>query len=112
MMYNRLKNTVPGIIFLTLTTSVIAQSNNYWSWSFNTHSALLAGSVVGGSAGPSAIFYNPAFIDKENMPSLSLSTSMMSLQFYNIDNMAGDGIDANKMFFKIQPKFLSYVLSR
>ena len=110
-MYNRLKNTVLGIMFLTLTASVVAQSNNYWSWSFNTHSALLAGSVVGGSAGPSAIFYNPAFIDKENMPSLSLSTSMMSLQFYNIDNMAGDGIDANKMLFKIQPKFLSYVLS-
>lgn len=110
-MYHRLKNIVFGIIFFTLTTSVIAQSNNYWSWSFNTHSALLAGSVVGGSTGPSAIFYNPAFIDKENMPSLSLSASIMSLQLYNVDNMAGDGIDANKMLFKIQPKFLSYVLS-
>ena len=85
-----------------------SQSDNYWSWNFNTHSTLLAGSVVGGSAGPSSVYYNPALIDHENLPSLSLSASIVSLQFFKANNIAGDGLDADKFFFKIQPRFLSY----
>lgn len=86
------------------------QSDNYWSWNFNTPSALLAGSVVGGSAGPSAVFYNPALIDHEKVPSLSLSASIISLQFFDAYNIAGEGIDANKFIFKVQPRFISYIL--
>ena len=70
------------ISFSSLIT-VQAQSDNYWSWNFNTPSTLLAGSVVGGSAGPSAIFYNPAINDHEKVPSLSLSASLVSFQFFN-----------------------------
>ena len=100
------------IMFLLLVNSSTAftQTDNYWSWSFNTKSALLAGSVVGGGAGPSAVYYNPSLIDHENVQSLSLSAVIVSLQFYNVDNLAGDGIDASKILFKIQPRFLSYVL--
>jgi hypothetical protein len=87
-----------------------SQSDNYWSWSFNTPSTLLAGSVVGGSAGPSAVYYNPALIDHENVPSFSLSANLISLQFFKADNIAGEGIDADKFIFKVQPKFISYVL--
>lgn len=96
------------LIFIDHTSS--AQSDNYWSWNFNTQSMLLAGSVVGGSAGPSAIYYNPALIDHENIPSLSLSASITSLQFLKIENIAGEDINAKKILFKIQPKFISYVL--
>jgi hypothetical protein len=98
-------------VLLIVNSSVIAQSDNYWSWNFNTHSALLAGSVVAGSAGPSAIFYNPALIDHENMPTLSLSANIISLQFFDVENIAGDGIDANRVLFKVQPRFLSYDLA-
>ena len=87
-----------------------AQSDNYWSWNFNTTSTLLAGAVVGGTAGPSAIYYNPALIDHENLPSLSLSANILSLQFFKAENIAGEGIDANKFIFKVQPRFISYIL--
>jgi len=104
----------PGLVFFLLFFSMygvsFSQSDNYWSWNFNTPSTLLAGSVVGGSAGPSAVYYNPALIDHESMPSLSLSANLVSLQFFKAKNIAGDGIDADKFIFKIQPRFLSYVL--
>jgi len=87
-----------------------SQSDNYWSWNFNTPSTLLAGSVVGGSAGPSAVYYNPALIDHENVPSFSLSANLISFQSFKADNIGGEGIDADKFIFKVQPKFISYVL--
>ncbi len=97
-----------GVLFASQST--VAQSNNYWSWNFNTPSNLLAGAVIGGGAGPSAIYYNPAQINHENTPSLSMSASIMSLQFFNAQNVAGNGIDADKFIFKIQPKFISFIL--
>ncbi len=97
------------LIFFSVVVSH-AQSDNYWSWNFNTPSTLLAGAVVGGSAGPSAAFYNPALIDHENVPTLSLSASLVSLQFYKVENIAGEGIDASKFLFRIQPRFISFFL--
>lgn len=87
----------------------MAQSDNYWSWNFNTPSVLLAGSVVGGNAGASSVFYNPSLIDNDSIPSLSISANVLSLQFFNAENIAGDGIDADKFIFKVQPRFVSYV---
>ena len=78
-----------SIIILT-TTENCAQSDNYWSWNFNTPSTLLAGSVVGGGAGPSSIFYNPALIDHEDTPSISLSASIVSLQLFKFENISGE----------------------
>lgn len=98
------------LCFLIGPLTALAQSHNYWSWNFNTTSTLLSGAVVGGSAGPSAVYYNPALIDHEKIPTLSLSASLVSLQFFNADNIAGEGIDANKFILKIQPRFISYVL--
>lgn len=89
---------------------MVGQSDNYWSWNFNTPSALLAGAVVGGNAGPSAVYYNPALVNHENAPSLSFSANLLSLQFFNAKNIAGQGIDADKFIFKIQPRFISYDL--
>jgi hypothetical protein len=99
-----------GLVLSFSTENLQAQSDNYWSWNFNTPSTLLAGAVVGGSAGPSAVFYNPALIDHENVPSFSLSANIISLQFFNAENIAGEGIDADKFVFKVQPRFISYVL--
>lgn len=99
-----------SLFFFSICGVSFSQSDNYWSWNFNTPSTLLAGSVVGGSAGPSAVFYNPALIDHEKVPSFSLSASIVSLQFFKAKNIAGDGIDVDKFIFKIQPRFLSYVL--
>ena len=98
------------ILVVNSFNTAFAQSDNYWSWNFNTQSTLLAGAVVGGSAGPSAVFYNPSIIDNENVSSLSFSANIISLQFYNVKNIAGNDIDANRFLFKVQPKFLSYII--
>jgi len=45
------------ILILFSSHGLLAQSDTYWSWNFNTPSMLLAGSVVGGGAGPSAIIF-------------------------------------------------------
>jgi hypothetical protein len=80
--------------------SASAQTDNYWSWSFNTPSTLLAGSVTGGGAGPSAVYYNPALIDQENIPNFSLSANLISLQFFKARNIAGEGNDAKQFVFR------------
>jgi hypothetical protein len=98
------------IFILLLTTHTYSQTDNYWSWNFNTPSTLLAGAVVGGNAGPSAVFYNPALVDHENIPSLSLSANIISLQFFTANDIAGEGIGTNKFIFKIQPRFISYTI--
>ncbi len=105
------KKILSTVLIVTFSiATVIGQTDNYWSWNFNTKSALLAGAVVGGTAGPSAVYYNPSLIDHEHVQSLSLSAVIVSLQFFNVDNLAGDGIDASKILFKVQPRFISYVL--
>lgn len=99
-----------AIVFSFQITTVIAQSDNYWSWNFNTASTLLGGAVIGGSAGPSAVYYNPALIDQENIPNFALSANLISIQFFRANNIAGEGNDANQFVFKIQPRFISYTL--
>ena len=74
-------NKIFGIITfaILITSTSFGQSDNYWSWNFNTPSTLLVGAVVGGIAGPSAVYYNPALIDHENIASLPLSANILSL---------------------------------
>jgi len=98
------------LICLSFLTKLKAQTVNYWSWNFNTPSTLLAGAVVGGGSGPSSIYYNPALINFDNVASLSISANIFSFQFFKINNIAGDGLDVSNIKFKIQPRFLSYVL--
>lgn len=53
------------IMFIASFTTIFAQTDNYWSRDINTPSSLLAGAVVGGNAGASAVHYNPALIDRD-----------------------------------------------
>lgn len=106
----RIRLILYAIVFSIQITTVIAQSDNYWSWNFNTASTLLAGAVTGGSAGPSAVYYNPALIDQENIPNFALSANLIYIQFFRANNIAGEGNDANQFVFKIQPRFISYTL--
>lgn len=87
-----------------------AQLNNYWSQNFNDESSLLSGAVVGGGAGASAIYYNPATISEINESKLSLNASLFSFEFLNASNALGDGInlDASKIY--VVPRFLSYMI--
>ena len=85
-----------------------AQSDHYWSQNFNTESALVAGAVVGGSAGTSAVYYNPAIINEKGSSIISFSTNLLSMQYTRIDNLAGSNTETDKFNFLIQPKFISY----
>ena len=83
------------VIFLLLFFPWVlkAQFNNYWSYNFNEGSSLVAGAVVGGGAGPSAIFYNPAIISEISASKLSLNASLFAYDIFNAKNVLGDGID-------------------
>jgi len=96
------------LLLFVFNQNSFAQSDNYWSWNFNTMSMLMAGSVVGGNADASSIYYNPSLITWDEGPSLTFSASLLSIQSYEAENIAGDGIDLDKSIVKIQPRFISF----
>ena len=63
---------------LFASNSLVAQPNNYWSMGSNTPSSLLAGAVVGGGAGITSIFYNPAGISDIEQNKLALNASLLA----------------------------------
>lgn len=87
-----------------------AQSNNHWTHNFNEESSLLSGAVVGGGAGPSAIFYNPASISEINESKLSINASLLSFEGLNAYHAYGEGIDLNDTRAFVVPRFFSYIL--
>ena len=89
---------------------VYEQSHNHWTRSFNEESSLLSGAVVGGGAGPSAIYYNPASISEITESKFSLHASLFSFDFLNMKNALGDGIDLNFSRGAIEPRFVSYMV--
>ena len=99
-----------SVIMLLLPLCGASQSHNYWSRSFNEESSLLSGAVVGGGAGPSAIFYNPASISEITMSKFSLHASLFSFDVFSSKNALGTGIDLNSSTLTIQPRFLSYMI--
>lgn len=99
------------IIFITNTINTIAQTDNYWGWGFNMPSTLLAGAVVGGGAGASSIYYNPALIEHDEVPAVSMSANLVSLQWFRGYDLAGEGVHAKEFFFRVQPRFISYTFS-
>ena len=89
---------------------VSGQTDNYWSRNFNEESSLLSGAVVGGGAGASAIFYNPASISEIKESKLSLNASLFSFDFLNAKNALGDEIDFYDSRGYVIPRFFSYML--
>ena len=94
--------------FLILSANTFAQSSYYWTQNFNTESSLLAGAVVGGNAGASAVYYNPALINQKESNKLALSANLVSLKSMKLDNLAGTGADYRALKLQFQPKFISY----
>lgn len=97
-------------VVLFVSVQLNAQSYNHWTRSFNEESSLLAGAVVGGGSGPSAIYYNPSSISEITESKLSVHASLFSFRFYNIQNALGDGIDLKRTNIQAEPRFLSYMI--
>ena len=86
-----------------------AQINNYWSYNFNEESTMIAGAVVGGGAGASSIFYNPAIIADINESKLSLNASLFAYEINNAKNILGEDIDLQSTRFYAIPRSVSYM---
>ena len=89
---------------------LLGQSSNHWTRNFNEESSLLSGAVVGGDAGPAAIFYNPAGIADIEESKLSLNASLFSYDIVKAKNAWGDDIDLFKTRFVVVPRFISYMV--
>ena len=96
--------------FWALPLNCNAQSHNHWTRSFNEESSLLSGAVVGGGAGPAAIFYNPSSIAEITESKFSLHASLFSINVFNAKNALGDGLDLNYFKAIIEPRFISYMI--
>lgn len=107
---DRILNSLMVSLFLCLPFASAAQSNNYWTRSFNEESSLLSGAVVGGGSGPTAIYYNPASISEVKASKLSLNASLFSFDFINVQNALGDDIDLKSTKGNIEPRFISYMI--
>ena len=92
-----------SVFMLLLPLCGASQSHNYWSRSFNEESSLLSGAVVGGGAGPSAIFYNPASISEITMSKFYLLASFFSYDVISSKNALVNGIDLNSSTLTIKP---------
>jgi len=97
-------------LFVILQLYGFGQSHNYWTESFNEESSLLSGAVVGGGAGPSAIYYNPSGISEITESKFSLHASLFSIEFINIKNALGDGINLNSTTISVTPRFVSFMI--
>ena len=105
-----MKQKLAFILLVALfSESLSAQMNNYWSYNFNEESSLVAGAVVGGGAGASAIFYNPAIISEINTSKLSLNASLFAYEIHNNKNILGEGIDLQSTRFYAVPRSVSYM---
>lgn len=96
------------IAFWVSYNDLSAQIDHYWSWNFNTSSALVSGAVVGGNADVSSIYYNPALISSSGESQLALNASLFTVEWLNHENAFGRGFNVEKKYLKIQPRFISF----
>ncbi len=116
-LYYHLYITISRFIFclfcFTFLTSlpVNGQSGRYWAQALNEESSMLAGAVVGGGAGNSAIYFNPANIAEAANSKFSFNADLFSLDFYNIRNALGEGLHLKRSNFNVQPRFISFLFT-
>jgi hypothetical protein len=109
--FNLLRNhrACPIIVLLWIGISATSgQADHYWSQNFNTESSLVAGAVVGGEAGPAALYYNPSLIARDEAHEFALSASLISFQFIKAVNIAGTGTESIRFTAIVRPKYISY----
>ena len=87
-----------------------AQIFNHWSHNFSEESSLAAGAVVGGGAGTSAIFYNPASISEINESKLSVNMNLYTYDYLKYKNALGDGNDMYSSRLYMIPRSVSFMM--
>ncbi|WP_020532339.1 hypothetical protein [Flexithrix dorotheae] len=99
-----------SLILLIIGFQSIAQTNRYWAQNFNAEASLMGGAVVGGRAGNTAIFYNPALISDVGTAKLSINANLVALDFYSATNFLGTNLSLSLSNFILQPRFISFLV--
>ena len=107
-----IRHCLLAVIFLCTGLLSFGQLDHYASQNFNTASAMLSGSVVGGEAEISSIFYNPAQISSRAASNFAITASLAKYERYRLRNAVGGDIDLKRDLVKVLPKFISYTNSR
>lgn len=97
------------LLFFFFPILLMAQPGNYWTNSFNSEASLLSGAVVGGNAGITAIFYNPAGISETENSRIDLNASLFNLEHKVYKNPLGTDTQMENWNFAVFPRFISYL---
>jgi hypothetical protein len=97
------------ICLFTFPLLIKGQPANYWTNTFNTEASLLSGAVVGGNAGITAIFYNPAGISEIKESRIELNANLFNIEHKRYDNPLGKDTHMENWFFRFYPRFASYL---
>lgn len=106
-----MKHWIKTIILFLIISPIFAwaQPANYWTNSFNTEASLLSGAVVGGNAGITAVFYNPAAISDIKESRFDLNASLFNIEHKTYYKPLGDDSKMDNWSFRVFPRFTSYV---
>ncbi len=85
----------------------VAAQNNYWAQQYGAQSSLLGGAVVAGVRDNSAMYYNPGALGFIEHPTLTINANVYQLDYVNLKNGAGTGIDMNSIRPVIYPQLVS-----
>ncbi|MCX7743092.1 MAG: hypothetical protein N2167_00860 [Flavobacteriales bacterium] len=98
------------VVYFFLCINVYSQ-NNYWSQQYGAQSSMLGGAVVAGVRDNSAMYYNPGALGFIEHPTLTINANVYQLDYVNLKNGAGPGIDMNSIRPVIYPQLVSGLIT-
>ena len=98
------------LLIILILASVIsnAQSDRYWSTTFNTEASILAGAVVGGGSDITSLYYNPAGISEIKDKKLVLNANLFRFDYELYNNIPDKNQKIKEFETRVQPRFISY----
>lgn len=95
------------LALLLLFTQVSFAQNHYWSQQYGGQATLTGGTAVAGAVDYSAIFYNPGGIGFIDSARLTASTYIYGIEYANLKNGAGSGLNLKSVRVNIIPQLLA-----
>ena len=95
-------------LFVFVSNQTLAQETNYWFYNYGSSSFLKGGIVVAGVQSNSAIFYNPAALAFFEGQSIEAQADLISLDAFNIENGAGEGLGIGMLMLDVAPSLFAY----
>jgi hypothetical protein len=96
------------LLFITISSTNIAQETYYWNITYGTRSTLLGGAVIGSVSDLSATYYNPGAIALFEDVQFILSALVYQLENYTIQDGAAEGVDLDFSTVIPSPSFVAF----